>query len=881
MQYQLFIKDVRMHLVKQAKFELAVIEDEYNEKLEQMGVRGQGRAENPIIITAAKDDLVGLAETPELEKTIKGILRNEVSELGIEYATLVGRDLRIIANANADRVGDEFNPVGLVSIALRDRHQIETNARVSWDELVKESPPLPDQFHNQDGLIRYTAMPVTDPNTKEVLAVLVLGDIVNHKFPIVKNIVNEWDGGYSGVYMLTSSGEFSLVDFAEQAAKNNQSKINQEVHDLAVIEAAATAKGGIVTKRLQKIDGSMYVIAAKAILDFNNQPVAVLVRGTSALEGNGLIRDELLLQLLLCGVIVLFNLLLATIVARFITRPLKGLEKAAHLFAKGNRWIRSKAYAKDEVGRLALEFNKLADSVVRSETRLRKQAQQQQNEFQKTRLLLEEVARSQVRNEQELEEMFSRALVGARKILEVDRLVVYRINHDGSGYISTESVDSHWPSMLTQKIEEACIPKQLLDLYANGQMAPTPNVFEVGFHPDPLKLLEWLQIKASLAEPILREGQLFGLLIAHHCTKTHEWQPFEIDFMRQLSVQLGVALDQLVLIQKREVEANRSHVLQAVNLQIIQAETPTEVMARLPLAQVRQALHADRVIVYRFDQNEERVVTAKSVAKGWLRSLNAQPFAPYFQAGDIEKYRQGHIQVIPNIYEAGLSSHHLNHQKTFAIKANLVVPIRQENNLFGLLIAHQCDAPRTWAQTEINFFQQVVTQIELALNRCELLNQREMAAEIARLLAKRQQQQREKLQHQLIELLSDVGQATTATQSISQIMKTIQLETTQVIEAMKQSGPPTEKETRLMRNTTQNLEKIVAVSRQIDQLMQAISEATGFQTSSALTVKHLIREINPISERPTEDSCEIAQSRQQTAEIAYQLQPTVETSNVN
>ena len=78
-----------------------------------------------------------------------------------------------------------------------------------------------------------------------------------------------------------------------------------------------------------------------------------------------------------------FNLFLATVLGRYITQPLKSFQSATQAFAAGDRWSRASAFAKDEVGQLALAFNQLADSVVRSEARLREQAQQQQNESKK------------------------------------------------------------------------------------------------------------------------------------------------------------------------------------------------------------------------------------------------------------------------------------------------------------------------------------------------------------------------------------------------------------------------------------------------------------------------------------------------------------------
>ncbi|MFB8790669.1 MAG: GAF domain-containing protein [Potamolinea sp.] len=77
-----------------------------------------------------------------------------------------------------------------------------------------------------------------------------------------------------------------------------------------------------------------------------------------------------------------------------------------------------------------------------------------------------------------------------------------------------------------EKIEDACISKNLIEDYRQGRVVPTSNVYEAGFHPEHMKLMERLQIKANLVTPILKDGQLFGLMIAHHCSAPHIWAAF-------------------------------------------------------------------------------------------------------------------------------------------------------------------------------------------------------------------------------------------------------------------------------------------------------------------------------------------------------------------
>ncbi|MEL7314091.1 MAG: GAF domain-containing protein [Cyanobacteria bacterium J06559_3] len=379
-----------------------------------------------------------------------------------------------------------------------------------------------------------------------------------------------------------------------------------------------------------------------------------------------------------------------------------------------------------EAQTLAITFNALV-------IRVKDFLQAQTNAADQARLL-SEIVGSQVRNQQDLALVFNKALTDARTALAVDRMVIYRFNPDWSGYISHESVASGWPQALNDEIEDPCIPPALIKAYQKDRVVPTSDVFNAGFHPNHLRLMERLQIKANLVVPILREGQLFGLLIAHHCAQVHAWQDSEVAFMRQLAAQLGNMLDQLTFLQGRESEAERAEFLKDFTFEITQAETPEKVLNLLPLEKVRNTIKADRILVYSFDETWKGTITHEAVASQWPRALGAEIYDPCFEKDYVAKYQRGRVQATPDIYNAGLTECHLRQLEPFAVKANLVTPIKKGNQLIGLLIAHQCSGPRDWQKQEINFFAQIATQIGLALDRSDLLVQREVATEYAQSL---------------------------------------------------------------------------------------------------------------------------------------------------
>jgi len=141
--------------------------------------------------------------------------------------------------------------------------------------------------------------------------------------------------------------------------------------------------------------------------------------------------------------------------------------------------------------------------------------------------------------------------------------------------------------------------------------------------------------------------------------------------------------------------------------------------------EVRLLLEADRVGVFRFypELDWEGEFVSEDVAPPWDSVLAArvndhcfgEQYAPYYQ--------QGRVQAVADIYEAGLSPCHAEILARFQVRANLVVPLLNAKNLWGLLCIHQCIAPRQWQAEEIEFVIDIAEHLAVAIEHAELLQQ--------------------------------------------------------------------------------------------------------------------------------------------------------------
>jgi methyl-accepting chemotaxis protein PixJ len=187
------------------------------------------------------------------------------------------------------------------------------------------------------------------------------------------------------------------------------------------------------------------------------------------------------------------------------------------------------------------------------------------------------------------------------------------------------------------------------------------------------------------------------------------------------------------LIERSARSAQQASLLKEITVKLTEALEP-ETLFDLAVVESRQFLSADRVLIYRFDETWAGKVIAESVDRSYPQALGAQIADPCFADRYVKQYRQGRVQATPDISQAGLTPCHLKQLEPFAVKANLVTPIRVEGELYGLLIAHQCSAPRQWQEEEISCLTQIATQVGATLERLALLEQQRLDSQRAKLL---------------------------------------------------------------------------------------------------------------------------------------------------
>ncbi|EAZ92356.1 methyl-accepting chemotaxis protein [Crocosphaera chwakensis] len=590
----------------------------------------------------------------------------------------------------------------------------------------------------------YFAAPVRDSQTGDIVAVIRSRMPVQHLQKVVKQGMKQGED----IYLVNKNEEVFLAPDGIQVTQTNTAgkadERSKQFEHQAVKASSLFSVYSILEERQKPAAklGAEDLVALSPFTKVDKLPDLGWNTVVTLDNAVAFAAQRQLLTAIFLGTLVTAGLAgaLALLLSEQMTRPVHRVISAVKKIGEGDLDVEVEVLGDDEFATLAKNVNTMT-------RRIHRLVDKQISSTLQANLLAE-IASSIITDRLALQRILDQAVEGIRTVLGVDRVVIYEFNVDGSAFISYESVNPAYPSAKELQIDDRCIPPEIMEEYRQGRVVPTDNVHEAGFHPEHHQLMEQLHIDANLVVPIIKQKDVFGLLIAHHCQGTHQWEKEEVSFMQRVAEQLNIILDRITLQQQQRADAKLGQMLRNISVKIAAGLNTEEVM-QIAVEQMRRALKTDRVVVYTFDEQWIGTIVAENVADGYPKALNAKIMDPCFATKFVDKYLNGRVQATPDIYNAGLTECHLKELEPFKVRANLVAPIICNGKLLGLYIAHECSGPRNWNPSEISFFSQVAAQIGFALERADLLEQQ-------RISEQEQRTAKEQLQRRALELLMEV-----------------------------------------------------------------------------------------------------------------------------
>ncbi|MEB3269405.1 MAG: CBS domain-containing protein, partial [Leptolyngbya sp.] len=155
--------------------------------------------------------------------------------------------------------------------------------------------------------------------------------------------------------------------------------------------------------------------------------------------------------------------------------------------------------------------------------------------------------------------------------------------------------------------------------------------------------------------------------------------------------------------QALQTQTNQERLLRSLATRIRASLSLPDILATT-VHEVRQLLGCDRVTILQFDEHWHSTVVAESTNSA--TSLLGERIADCcFQAQQAERYRRGHIRVVPDIYTTEMSDCHREMLIRLKTRAKILVPLLCGDDLWGLLNVNESDQPRQWTEAEVSLLQ--------------------------------------------------------------------------------------------------------------------------------------------------------------------------------
>src|SRR6478672_2585147 len=228
-----------------------------------------------------------------------------------------------------------------------------------------------------------------------------------------------------------------------------------------------------------------------------------------------------------------------------------------------------------------------------------------------------------------------------------------------------------------------------------------------------------LNLHTAFGFPIVAKDEILGVMNFF----THEIQPPDPELLNMITIagnQIGQFIKRKRAEEELERQTLRSQLFTEITLKIRQS-LELEAILLTTATEVQQILQVDRVLIYQLFPGGIGTIVTEAVVPGIValkeQTISDNCFTENYQ----QQYPQGRIRAINNVAESDLEPCHQKFLQQIGVKANLVVPLLLHNQLWGLLIAHQCAQPRGWSNWEVDLLQSIANQVGIAIAQAEML----------------------------------------------------------------------------------------------------------------------------------------------------------------
>jgi len=346
-----------------------------------------------------------------------------------------------------------------------------------------------------------------------------------------------------------------------------------------------------------------------------------------------------------------------------------------------------------------------------------------------------------IRESLDLDEILHRAVAEVRQFLQTDRVLIYRFAQR-HGVLVAASVLPQWDLALEGNFHQIWYRDESA-VYEQGQTAVVHDIEQQNLAPNYLRFMRRIQVKAKLVVPIFQnhpmatgEGQtlttedassgdsthLWGVLAVHQCDAVRQWQPFEIDLLQKLAVQVAIAIQQAQLFGQLQQQAQQEQLLNQLS-QALNSSLDADHILQEIVDRTGESFKVDRAVVFILN-GEIRAINEWRTNPQVPSMLNFQaPLADWPDLLDPKsEFNQGRAFYCLDLALEATTPTRKFQTSSLQTRSILSVPLVIRDRQFGALSLMTTTCYRTFTAEEIGFLYRIAAHAAIALYNAQSYN---------------------------------------------------------------------------------------------------------------------------------------------------------------
>ena len=560
-----------------------------------------------------------------------------------------------------------------------------------------------------------------------------------------------------------------------------------------------------------------------------------------------------------------------------LLHPILLAARAVQKIGRGDFDTRLKIRGTDEFARLGSDINRMAGQL---------------SDFVETQTLLGQHSESlrnialELSTTTEQLEIIELAITQSALVLNTNRIIYYQFETESSGKVVAEFVA---PGFGTVKGQEIFSSDLVYEYHAEYQSNTEGKISDaiILANLDSVEPELFSQVNASLIAPVFIKDCLDGLLISANYTTRDSWLNAEMEFVAQVAKQIGFAATRLKFQKQQKLaeirEKSAKEILQQRALNLLQevydvSQGDLTIRARVSEDEIGTIADSYNSTIESLQKlvNQTKSAAIEVQSNTVANDLAIQSLAQetVAQAAEIVQMRSRLAEMEQSI---DLVANQASQARDFIEQAGSTIERtdRNMNQTVAEIDAVQDTVIQTTAKAQkLGESSQAISQAVNLIGR--FAARTHLLALKASIEAARAGEKGRGFGVIAEEVRSLATQSAEATADIETLVNKIQLETSEVVQAMNHGRGQISLGSELVQQTRQSLTEVNQKSEQINQLVDSIAKAAKEQSSTSVRVSEAMNKVAAIASSNSHSATKVSASIKQLTAIAQKLQTNID-----